>query len=268
MLDDALFNRLCYVFTACGISDLRAAVRADDSNGSISFIQPSSPHPHPRNGFFCADADCSRFRENVAVYDRMMALGEDPFIQGKKVSITIVEAFLSLANYTRSLLERRMIGAGDLTTEYDRVYRMYGNTVILTQDEMALQMLEIIERRADRVTFCSVDESVENPAPMSVRALVAEGFAGMALVSYYRKSVSQVWFFSFAFTLYSHLLLLLLTPSLSTTGYQLRRRVPLRAPVRAAVRQLHPPGRRVAERRCRAHGRYRDGVAALLLAQQ
>ena len=190
MARDVLFNRLCYVFPACGITDLEAGVgRANSySAASIFFMQPSSPHPHPRNGFFCMDKDVERYKANMEVYGRMMEF-DSPFECGP-VSVPTVEAFLSLANCNRAVLERRLTDVEPF--EFDRVHRLYMNSMLLTQEESALQKLEVIEKHTKNIVFCSVDDNVTNAVPVALRMLMAEGFAGLSLVAYYRGGVRQV----------------------------------------------------------------------------
>ena len=88
------------------------------------------------------------------------------------------------------MLERRLTDVEPF--EFDRVHRLYMNSMLLTQEESALQKLEVIEKHTKNIVFCSVDDNVTNAVPVALRMLMAEGFAGLSLVAYYRGCVRQV----------------------------------------------------------------------------
>jgi hypothetical protein len=134
------------------------------------------------------DKDVERYKANMEVYGRMMEF-DSPFECGP-VSVPTVEAFLSLANCNRAVLERRLTDVEPF--EFDRVHRLYMNSMLLTQEESALQKLEVIEKHTKNIVFCSVDDNVTNAVPVALRMLMAEGFAGLSLVAYYRGGVRQV----------------------------------------------------------------------------
>jgi hypothetical protein len=186
-MDSDLFLRLCHIFPACGIRDLKAGVcKVNATSLTVFFIRDGLHYPFPRNGFFSMENDTSRYSTNMQVYDRVMA-EQSPFIE--PVPESTIEAFLSISNCNRLFIE----GKTDVTAQdYDRVHRLYSNSVILTRDESALRTLEIIDRRHKNVTFCSTDDDISGLVPASLRMLVAEGFAGLALVAFYRGSVCQV----------------------------------------------------------------------------
>jgi len=188
-MDTALFHRLCYVFPACGMSDLRVSfchnAALPPPSVSIFFMQASSPHPFPRNAFYAVDADSERYRANMAVYNRVMA--QQPIVD--PVPVATIEAFVSLANCNRAFLEQRM--ATTAPYEFNRARQLYVNGLLLSRDVPAAHMLELIDKRAHRVTFCSTDDALDALVPLPLRALVAECFAGLALVSYHQGMTSQ-----------------------------------------------------------------------------
>jgi hypothetical protein len=185
-MDSTLFHRLCYIFPACGMTDLRVGVcKPTAPPPSIFFMQTVSPHPFPRNGFFAVDADTNRFRTNMETHDRVVA--NQPIVG--LIPAPIVEAFLSLANCDRAFLEQGMTTTAP--SNFNRARRLYVNGLLLTRDVPAARMLDLINKRAHSVTFCSADNSLDALLPLSLLALVAECFAGLAIVSYHQGMTCQ-----------------------------------------------------------------------------
>ena len=164
------------------MTDLKVNV-SDDTN--LFFFQSDSHYPHPRNAFYGVEADSSRYSANLEVYQGIMAV--QPVVD--PVPMSVVEAFLSLANCNRGVLERR---SEINPAAYDKIQRLYTNSVLLSRDESAARMLEIIGRRDKNVTFCSTDDEFTDLIPAALKALVAEGLAGLALVAYYQGNIHQV----------------------------------------------------------------------------
>lgn len=242
MLNEALFHRLCHIFPASGLTDLKVGVRDGaieasameevdavssspsssspraspdrPSAESIFFFQsaPDAGLPFPRNGFFGVHPDAGRYRANLDVFHRVMAT--QPVVG--PIPLTTVEAFLSLANCNRAYLERtgrakRLGGAvdggevreggtaagqpreaGASVVDYGRARLLYINCIQLSRDESAVQMLEIIGRRASSVTFCSTDDETSGLVPEPLRRLVAESLAGLALIACHERNMQQV----------------------------------------------------------------------------
>jgi hypothetical protein len=182
MCDDAVFKRVCYIFSAVGLTDLKVGVHDFGSPGcKVHFIQDKSYHPSPRNGFYCADTDVQRFRENMTVYQYVMEHQPVP------VSVETVEAFLSLGNRSRAILEQR----GSDPDEFAPVRRLYSNCIILSGNQPAIKTLDLIASRESCITFCSTDESVSGEVPEAMMAAVSEAFAGLAMVAIHQKRCYQ-----------------------------------------------------------------------------
>ena len=184
-MNEALFHRLCYVFPASGISDLKAGVCSAKAPPSVSifFFQKTPSYPHPRNAFFGVDGDASRYNSNLEVYDRIMAVQP---VQCP-VPLSTVEAVLSLANCHRALLER----SGNIDEIPDRIRGLYFNSILLSNDEYAVKSVELIGSRTKSVTICSTDDGLSALVPMPVRTLVAEALAGLSLISCYQGNMCQ-----------------------------------------------------------------------------
>jgi len=184
-MDAALFRRLFYVFPASGLADLNLGVYCEDYPAySIFFYQSTPMHPHPRNGFFGVESDIRRYDANKATYDGVMK--KQPVVC--PVSLSVIEAFLSLANHNRTMMERR----GKVEkVGLERVHALYSNSILLSQDESACKILGIIAVRTKSVMFCSTDDDLTALVPVPLRTLVAEGFAGLAMVACYKGNMFQ-----------------------------------------------------------------------------
>jgi hypothetical protein len=182
MCDDVMFKRVCYIFSAVGLTDLKVSVHDFGSpNCIVHFLQDKSHLPSPRNGFFCADADVQRFRENITVYQHVVK--HPP----TEVSVETVEAFLSLGNRTRAILEQR---SGD-QEEYGKVHRLYSNCIRLSGNQPAIKTLDLIGSRDSCITFCSTDEGITGSVPEAILAAVSEAFAGLAMVAIHQNKCYQ-----------------------------------------------------------------------------
>jgi hypothetical protein len=173
-----LFQRLCYVFPASGLTDLKVGVCPSPSI-SIFFFQTTPMHSHPRNSFFGVDG--GRYEANAVVHDRVM--GEQPV--PCPVPLSTVEAFLSLGNCSRAMLERS--GGSD----FSRVQVFYTNSILLSGDQSAAKIIDIVKKRVKSVTFCSIDDKFTDLVSEERRRLVAEGLAGMSLVACHQGSMCQ-----------------------------------------------------------------------------
>jgi hypothetical protein len=181
-MDEDLFQRLCHVFPASGLTDLKVGVRSSSSPSiSIYFFQTTPMHPHPRNSFFGVDGG-RRYEANAAVHDRVMAEQPVPC----PVPLPTVEAFLSLGNCSRAMMERRGGGA-----DFGRAQVLYTNSILLSGDLSAAKIIDLVGKRAKSVTFCTMDEQYTDRMPEERRRLVAEGMAGMSLVACHQGVMCQ-----------------------------------------------------------------------------
>ena len=180
-MDEPLFSRLCYVFPSSGMSDLKVGVC---SHASIFFFQSAPAHPFPRNAFYGVEADVARYTANMEVHDRVMAV--QPV--ACPVALSTVETFLSLANRNRALLERCCSFGSEAL---DQVHSLYSNAILLSLDQSASKLLDIIGKRVKSVTFCSTDDEVANLVPADLRKLVAEGLAGLSMVACHMGNMCQ-----------------------------------------------------------------------------
>ena len=181
-MNEALFHRLCYIFPATGQSDLKMCVRPGNQTISVFFFQTTPAYPHPRNAFFGVDGDASRYNSNMEVYNRIMAEQPVQF----PVPLSTVEVFLSLANCRRAVLER---GGSDASSDLNWPCEQYLNSILLSRDEYAIRSMRIIGKRVKHVTICSTDDGLSALVPVNVRALVAEAFAGLSIISYHQGNI-------------------------------------------------------------------------------
>jgi hypothetical protein len=196
MSGQGLFRRLCHIFPAVGITDLKVECAGFETpDCHVRFSQNNSGKPFPLNGFYSVDGDLSRYDANIAVFSEVM---RRPTVVGDIPFETVV-AFLSLANSNRAAVELSGGSAG----EYDRVRRLYTNCILLSRDSSASKMLNMIQSRESRLTFCTTDDEVSGLVPEPMREVVAEAFAGLALIAVHQKKCLQAVGFATA-ALYKH----------------------------------------------------------------
>jgi len=186
MCDDSImFKRFTYIFSATGITDLKVSVSDFGySDSTVYFIQEKSHHPSPRNGFYCVDEDINRYKENMLTHRRVVNEG---VVMIDPVSIETLEAFLSLGNSNRALLEKK----GSDPAEFDRVSILYSDCIRLSRDVSARRMLDLIHSRTTSITFCSTDDSETKLVPEDILRIVAEAFAGLAMVAIHQNRCFQ-----------------------------------------------------------------------------
>ena len=184
MCDEQMFQRFTYIFSAVGLTDLKVSVSDfGSSNCKVHFIQERSHYPSPRNGFYCVDDDINRYKENVVTYHDVMK--KQPYID--PVTIETMEAFLSIGNSNRAILEQR----SNDPAEFDRVCVVYSNCIRLSRDESARKMLDLINSRTGCITFCSTDDDETALVSEKIRMVVAEAFAGLAMVAIHQNRCLQ-----------------------------------------------------------------------------
>jgi hypothetical protein len=182
--EHVMFQRFFYIFPAMGIKDLKVCVAEFGSgNCMVNFMQENSSLQHPRNAFYCIDKDVSRYKESMEIHNRFIsqqrAAGK---IEGP-VPVEVVEAFLSLGNCNRAILELN----GGTPAEFERVVHLYSNAILLSRDESAINMLHLIGSRDSCMTFCSTDDETAKLVPEPILRAVAEAFAGLAMVAVHQK---------------------------------------------------------------------------------
>ena len=172
-----MVSRFCYVFSRVGMTDLKLRL---GGKGSMSFFHDKAPESTdksliPRIGFYQSEPE--RYAANHSVYQDVMA-------QHTRIApapLSIVCAFVSVANATRASFEVGLFGRTDPSTRYDQVARIYENAIRLSGDDSAIKMVALISKRKNSVTFCSTDDDVTGLVPEDLRMVVAEAFAGMAM---------------------------------------------------------------------------------------
>jgi hypothetical protein len=184
MCDEQMFQRFTYIFSAVGLTDLKVGVSDfGSSNCKVYFVQERSHYPSPRNGFFCVDDDINRYKENVVTHRTVM--NSQPVID--PVPFETIEAFLSLGNSNRAIMEQR----GNDPVDFDRVRTIYSNCIRLSRDESARKILDMINMRTECITFCSTDDDETALVPEKIRMVVAEAFAGLAMVAIHQNRCLQ-----------------------------------------------------------------------------
>ena len=182
MCADIVFKRVTYIFPLCGVTGLKVGVSDfGSSNCNVRFIHEGSVVPSPRNEFYSSHTDALRFDENLAIYQRTMMSQPLP----RPVPFETTEAFLSLANSLRAMKEFQR------NVTFDSVNRLYQNCILLSCDESAEKMLNLIQARTTCVTFCSTDDEVSLLVPERIRVVVAEAFAGLAMLAVREKNIIQ-----------------------------------------------------------------------------
>jgi hypothetical protein len=185
MSEEAFFHRLCHIFPAVGLRDLKVECAGfGTSECAVRFVQDESHHPHPVNGFYCRDKDSTRFTANMEAVAAV--LGKQPIVGA--IHAVKLQAFLSVANHNRADLEAQGSGA----CEFERIHRLYGYCIRLSRHASAVKTLEMIESDRSSIVFCLSDGDPSGLIPVATRLIVAEAFAGLAMVALRRNKYHQM----------------------------------------------------------------------------
>ena len=182
MCANIMFKRVTYIFPLCGVTGLKVGVcDFGCSECNIHFILNESVEQSPRNEFYSSHTDAPRFERNLVIYNRTMKHQPLP----RPIPFETVEVFLSLANSLRAMAEF------DNELSFKGLDRLYHNCILLSCDESAEKMLNLIQARTTCVTFCSTDDEESCLVPEKIRVVVAEAFAGLAMLAVREKNVIQ-----------------------------------------------------------------------------
>ena len=181
--------KLCYVFPAVGIRDLRPAFNNDGRPvESMYFIQCDRPRLCD-NGFYSFDEKQSRHRHNskiMASFEKTLVAKQGHIcIQDVPNPVTI-KAFLSLAHANRTLMEMRACVEKDLDKiDFAPSKQTYERCVRLSFDVASTKVIDTVIKNPNKVTIFAIsnDENHERAIPVSTRRIVSEAFAGLSMIA-------------------------------------------------------------------------------------
>jgi hypothetical protein len=142
MVDETCIQTLCHIFTSIGITDIKLEMYVGQNTSFATFVRTDFLLPYPRISFFGIDDD--RYAESVRLY---RAAGEE----NSRFSIESLNAFLSVANCNRNVVERR---SRDFTT----TVALYENCIIYSCDRSSIRIMEMIRRKKNCVAYCWTDD--------------------------------------------------------------------------------------------------------------
>ena len=177
-----LVSDLCYVFPAVGMTDLSFCLR-NENGTSVCFMREGSHVEFPCNGFYHLERDASRYRTTFGIYSATMSSR----VQTVPADLKIVQAFVSVANVNRCVLESECCDG----KSYHASINCYSNAIRLSGDESAIKILRLIDSRPETVMFCSTDDELASLVPEPVRKVVSEAFAGLSLCAMHEGRVLQ-----------------------------------------------------------------------------
>ena len=169
----------CHIFASLGMQDLDVAFKvADNGHFDASALFFSQQHP-TGNGFYAPWPD--KYKENVSIYNSLA----DRHSAGS-VMLELDECakfatvYVQLANCNRTVIERRGTPRGERV--FNATRNLYLNAIRISNDESALKIMDIVLKHPERITMFSTDDGATGLVPEPILMLVAEAFAGLAMI--------------------------------------------------------------------------------------
>ena len=172
-------KRLCHVFRALGMSDLRLHSPLG-LREVVYFLHTDSHFEAPVNGFYAFE---NKEWMNVNLREYMRTELRVRKLKGRIERATfdvlrVMRAYVSLGNGLRTAEE--MLGGKD---GFAQARQAYEKAIVYSFDESAILAMERIKAKPDQVVLSSTDDVQTNLVPEAVRALVAEAFCGLSMIA-------------------------------------------------------------------------------------